>query len=61
MWTPDAMLYSGWFGVVPIFVRSGGVPVNARIQYELTFECRRNVSLVCTVREQSTEFSMPDG
>ena len=58
------MLDSGWFGVIPIFVcsggvpanvrsggvpvnvRSGGVPVNARIQNELTFECRRNVSLV---------------
>ena len=55
MWTSDAMLDSGWFGVVTIFVRSGGVPVNARsggfpvnarIQNELTFECRRNVSLV---------------
>ena len=70
MWTSDAMLDSGWFGVVPIFVRSGGVPifvrsggipVESRIQNELTSECRRNVSLVCTVLEQTTELSMPDG
>ena len=31
VWTSDAMLDSGWFGVVPIFVRSGGVPVTARM------------------------------
>ena len=78
-WTSDAMLDSGWFGVIPIFVRSGGVPVNVRsggvpvnvrsggvpvnvrIQNELTSECRRNVSLVWIVLEQSTELSMPDG
>ena len=70
MWTSDAMLDSGWFGVVPIFVvsddvpifvRSGVDPVNACFQYELTSECRRNVSQVCTVLEQSTELSTPDG
>ena len=70
VWSSDAMLDSGWFGVIPIFVRSGGVPVNvrsggvpvnARIQNELTSECRRNVSLVWIVLEQSTELSMPDG
>ena len=61
MWTSDVKLDSDWFGVVPIFVQSGGVPVNARLQHELTTECRRNVSLVCTVLEQSTEMSMPAG
>ena len=45
-WTSDAMLDSGWFGVVPIFVRSGVFRLTLVFKNELTSECRRNVSLV---------------
>ena len=57
MWTSDEMLVSGWFGVVPIFVRSSGVPIFVRssgvpVNARLKYECR----LVSTAHGQSLIF-----